>query len=66
MYGICSKQSHAMLSDNPHSGFYEADTSRCLDRSGGNPTCNQGGMAVVAVQGSMIGRADKNGPQAAA
>ena len=63
VYGICSKQSHSMLSDNPHSGFYEADTSRCLDRSGGNPTCNQGGMAVVAVQGSMIGRADKNGPQ---
>ena len=63
VYGICSKQSHFMLSDNPHSGFYEADTSRCLDRSGGNPTCNQGGMAVVALQGSMIGRADKNGPQ---
>ena len=62
-YGICSKQSHSMLSDNPHSGFYEADTSRCLDRSGGNPICNQGGMAVVALQGSMIGRADKNGPQ---
>ena len=63
VYGICSKQSHAMLSDNSHSGFYEADTSRCLDRSGGNPTCNQGGMAVVAVQGSMIGRTEKNGPQ---
>ena len=63
VYGICSKQSHAMLSDNPHSGFYEADTSRCLDSSGGNPICNQGGMAVVAVQGSMIGRSDKNGPQ---
>ncbi len=63
VYGICSKQSHSMLSDNPHSGFYEADISRCLDRSGGNPTCNQGGMAVVALQGSMIGRADKNGPQ---
>ena len=63
VYGICSKQSHAMHSDNPHSGFYEADTSRCLDRGGGNPSCNQGGMAVVAVQGSMIGRSDKNGPQ---
>lgn len=63
VYGICSKQSHAMQSDNPHSGFYEADTSRCLDANGGNPSCNQGGMAVVAVQGSMIGRADKNGPQ---
>ena len=63
VYGICSKQSHAMQSDNPHSGFYEADTSRCLDANGGNPSCNQGGMAVVAVQGSMIGRSDKNGPQ---
>ena len=63
VYGICSKDSNAMQSDNPHSGFYEADTSRCLDRGGGNPSCNQGGMAVVAVQGSMIGRSDKNGPQ---
>ena len=63
VYGICSKKSHAMQSDNPHSGFYEADTSRCLDANGGNPSCNQGGMAVVAVQGSMIGRVDKNGPQ---
>ena len=60
VYGICSKQSHSMLSDNPHSGFYEAETSRCLDANGGNPSCNQGGMAVLALQGSMIGRADKN------
>ena len=62
-YGICSKDSNAMKSDNPHSGFYEADTSRTLDANGGNPSCNQGGIAVVAVQGSMIGREDKNGPQ---
>ncbi len=62
-YGICSKDSNAMKSDNPHSGFYEADTSRTLDANGGNPGCNQGGIAVVAVQGSMIGREDKNGPQ---
>ena len=32
-YGICSKASHSMLSDNPHSGFYEAKTSRTLDRT---------------------------------
>ena len=118
-FGVCSKSSHAMLSDNPHSGFYEAKTSRTLDRSGGNavssnqggicvvapvletydvrftsegsrvvrghvyptdtartlstdkpdPAGNQGGVAVVekdpayALQGSMIGREDKNGPQ---
>ena len=63
VYGICSKDSNAMKSDNPNSGFYEADTSRTIDGNGGNPSCNQGGMAVVVVQGSMIGRADKNGPQ---
>ena len=47
-YGVCSKQSHAMLSDNPHSGFYEAETSRTLDQGGGNPTCAQGGICIVA------------------
>ena len=62
-FGICSQESNAMKSDNPHSGFYEAETSRTLDANGGNPSCNQGGIAVVAVQGSMIGRDDKNGPQ---
>lgn len=93
-FGICSKDSNSMKSDNPHSGIYEADTSRTLDGNGGNPSCNQGGIAVVCVdqgggkssccvseniaptlacthggepavclQGSMIGRDDKNGPQ---
>ena len=47
-YGVCSKSSHAMLSDNPKSGFYEAETSRTLDQGGGNPTCNQGGICIVA------------------
>ena len=45
-YGVCSKASHSMMSDNPHSGFYEASTSRTLDRSGGDPTCNQGGLCI--------------------
>lgn len=43
-YGICAKDSNSMRSDNPKSGFYEADTSRCLDQNGGNPNCNQGGL----------------------
>ena len=51
-YGICSKGSNSMMSDNPHSGFYEADTSRCLDSNGGDPSCNQGGIAVVAIEGN--------------
>ena len=63
VYGICAKDSNAMKSDNPNSGFYKAETTRTLDANGGNPVCNQGGMAVVAVQGSMIGRADRNGPR---
>ena len=49
VFGVCSKHSNAMMSDNPHSGFYEATTSRTLDQSGGNSvTSNQGGICVVA------------------
>lgn len=51
-YGICSKASNSMMSANPNSGFYEADTSRCLDVNGGDPSCNQGGIAVVAIEGN--------------
>ena len=47
-YGISSYSSNAMKSSNPHSGIYEADTSRTLDLNGGNPSCNQGGIAIVA------------------
>ena len=65
-YGISSFSSNAMLSGNPHSGIYEADTARTLDTSDQSPAKNQGGIAVVesyALQGSMIGRSDQNGPQ---
>ena len=48
-FGICSKDSNAMKSSNPHSGIYEAETSRTLDGNGGNPSCNQGGIAVVCI-----------------
>ena len=47
-FGICSKESNAMKSDNPHSGFYEAQTARTLDCNCNNPSANQGGIAVVA------------------
>jgi len=93
-FGFCSKDSNAMRSSNPNSGVYEAKTAKTVDCNGGNPTCNQGGIAVVCVdqgggksgcgvseelaptlacthggepvvciQGSVIGRDDKNGPQ---
>ena len=71
VFGISADKSNAMLSGNPHSGIYEAETSRTLDCNGGSPCCHQGGMMVVApvndetycIQGSMIGRKDENGPQ---
>jgi len=47
VFGISADQSNAMLSENPHAGIYEADTSRTLDCNGGSPACNQGGMIVV-------------------
>ena len=59
-YGICSQASNSMKSSNPHSGVYEMETSRTLDTG----ACSgNGGQVVVSVQGSMIGRKEKNGPQ---
>ena len=65
-YGICSLGSNCMKSDNPDSGFYEADVARTLDCNGGNPSCNQGGNVVVSepvycIQGNCIDRADTAG-----
>lgn len=51
-FGICSYDSNAMKSGNPHSGVYEADTSRTLDLNGGDPSCKQGGVAVVDARGN--------------
>ena len=46
-YGIGAYHSKGMLSGNPTAGYYEATTSRTLDLSGGNPGCQQGGIAIV-------------------
>lgn len=48
---------------NARHNCYETTTSRTIDTGGNAPDSNQGGVAVVSVQGSMIGRTDKNGPQ---
>ena len=63
LFCISSFQSNAMLSANPKAGIYETETARTVDKNGGNPSCCQGGVAVVSIQGSMIGRQEKNGPQ---
>lgn len=46
-YCLSAYDSNAMKSPNPHSGCYEAETSRTLDNNGGNPACNQGGLIIV-------------------
>ena len=55
-FGISAKESNGMNSPNPHSGVYEAATARCLDENGGNPSCNQGGIAIVETPAFGIGR----------
>lgn len=65
VFGICSRDSNAMKSCNPHTGFYEATTTRTIDANGGNPICNQGGVAIVenktycASKASFFMKADK-------
>ena len=59
-YGISAYESNAMKSNNPKSGVYVADTSRTLDLNGGNPACNQGGMAVVCA-GFKLGQGAQAG-----
>lgn len=50
-FGIGSFDSEGMKSSNPNVGIYEAETARTLDLNGGNPACNQGGIAIVEPQG---------------
>lgn len=52
VYGISAYESNAMKSGNPNSGIYQAETARTLDLNGGSPACNQGGMAVVCIEGN--------------
>ena len=65
VFGIDALSSNSMKSGNPHSGFHEMDRSKCLDTSGGNPSCNQGGNVIVepvyALQANGIDRADTAG-----
>lgn len=48
---------------NHRANIYKTSTSRTIDSSGNSPSSNQGGVAVLSIQGSMIGRKDENGPK---
>ena len=50
-YSFDSVSSNSMKSSNPHSGCNEVDIARTLDASGPDPTKNQGGNAVVSING---------------
>lgn len=47
-YSIGSYNSEGMKSPNPVAGIQETDIARTVDASGGNPTCNQGGILIAA------------------
>jgi len=47
VFNIGAFNSEAMLGDNPVSGFRETEIARVLQSNGNNPSCNQGGNAVV-------------------
>lgn len=66
VYGVSAYRSNAMMSDNPYSGVYETEESRTVNAGDNSPACHQGGNMVVetySLQGNMIGRQQKNGPQ---
>jgi DNA (cytosine-5)-methyltransferase 1 len=62
VYGICSYSSNSMLSGNPDIGFYEAETSRTLDKNCCYPANHQGGLAIVEPQiaRTLTARADSS------
>jgi DNA (cytosine-5)-methyltransferase 1 len=62
VYGISSYQSEAMKSANPTAGIYEAETARTLDASGGNPACNQGGLAICMTAGCFTQVCEEQSP----
>lgn len=41
-----------MKSGNPHSGCREVDKAKCLDTSNPDPSKNQGGIAIVCLEGN--------------
>jgi len=61
VYSFDSLASNSMKSSNPHSGCRQVELAKCLDTSNGCPSKNQGGLAVVAIAGNIIGRTEGNG-----
>ena len=59
-YGISPYHSEGMLSDNPHSGIYEAKTCRSVGMNGCDPSCNQGGVMVLVREADDVSENDRS------
>ena len=61
-YSFDSTSSNSMKSANPDSATPAVGICKTLDTSRGlDPSCNQGGITVIALAGNTIGRAEHNG-----
>jgi DNA (cytosine-5)-methyltransferase 1 len=67
VYRIGAFNSEGMRSSNPNSGIKAVSQTASLQSNGNDPSCNQGGNAIVfptyCVKGAAIGRKPENGPQ---
>lgn len=55
VYSFDSLSSNSMKSSNPHSGCREIEVSKTLDTTNGDPSKNQGGQAVLVIDGTRVG-----------
>jgi len=55
VYAFDSLSSNSMKSKNPNSGLREITVAKTLDTTNGDPSKNQGGMAVLIIDGTRVG-----------
>ena len=55
VYAFDSLSSNSMKSKNPNSGSREITVAKTLDTTNGDPSKNQGGMAVLIIDGTRVG-----------
>ena len=61
VYSLDSKSSNSMKSSNPNSGFHKTSVSKTIDTTTQDPSKNQGGMVVVAIDGDKLNKKERKG-----
>ena len=61
VYSFDSLASNSMKSSNPNSGCHKAEVSKTIDTTIPEPSKNQGGMVVVAIDGDKINKKERKG-----